>query len=51
MTLFILMKALFILGGTNTSRFTLTWFVQYMAAHPNIQDELYEEIVSNVGKT
>ena len=38
-------------AGTDTSRFTLDWFVQLMALHPNIQDKLYQEIDSNVGKT
>ena len=37
-------------AGTDTSRFTLDWFVQLMALHPNIQDKLYQEIESNVGK-
>ena len=37
-------------AGTDTSRFTLDWFLQLMALYPNIQDKLYEEIIANIGK-
>ena len=47
-----LRKRIFLMfaAGADTSRLTLDWFVQLMALHPTIQDKLYQEIESNVGK-
>ena len=40
---------LYVLAGTDTSRFTLHWCLCYLAANPEIQDKVFKEIAHLCG--